>query len=205
MKRRFLVKYPQMKLAAPILTFVFLPFSAFTAERVEVLTLPPSPFADSEVSTNVVMNSTRNDVKVFDVSLDLSGAVSNSVQIAFGCDADGDGDLAHGETALVVGWRTGRWFVEDVRKGARHFEQASAAGAPRFLRMTVRTDGRFVPERAAFTNETGACFGALSQPASGFLFDRSWNLAKVTRRGVAPPGEWCCIDSDHRKLLIKLR
>ena len=194
-----------MKVNAAILMMALLAFPAFAAERVEVLTLPPSVFADTEVSTNIVVNRRRNDVKAFDVSMELAGSVSNSVQIAFGRDTDGDGNLAPGETALVLGWRTNRWFVEDVRKGARHFEPASAAAAQRFLRMSVRTDEKFVPLRAAFTNEAGECFAALSRPAPAFLFDREWNLAKVTRRGAAPPGEWCRVDSDYRKLAISLR
>ena len=187
------------------MTVAFIAFSAFAAERVEVLTLPPSVFADTEVSTNIVVNRRRNDVKAFSVYMELAGSVSNSVQIAFGRDADGDGNLAPGETALVLGWRTKRWFVEDVRRGSRHFEPASATAAQRFLRMSVRTDEKFVPLRAAFTNEAGECFAALSRPAAAFLFDREWNLAKVTRRGVAPPGEWCRVDSDYRKLAISLR
>ena len=192
-----------MKFGAAIFVVVLFALSALAAERVEVLTLPPSLFADTEVSTNVVVNRRRNDVKAFDVSMELAGSVSNSVQIAFGRDADGDGNLAPGETALVIGWRTRRWFVEDVRRGVRHFEPASAA--QRFLRMSVRTDDKFAPMHASFTNETGACFAALSHPVPAFLFDREWNLAKVTRRGAAPPGEWCRVDSDYRKLAISLR
>ena len=194
-----------MKFGVAILIVALLALSAFAAERVDVLTLPPSLFADTEVSTNIVVNRRRNDVKAFGVSIELAGSGSNSVQIAFGRDTDGDGNLAPGETALVLGWRTNRWFVEDVGKGARHFGPASAAAAQRFLRMSVRTDEKFVPLRAAFTNETGECFAALSCPVPAFLFDREWNLAKVTRRGVAPPGEWCRVDSDYRKLAISLR
>ena len=178
---------------------------AFADTSIVVPTLPGSPHADGEVSTNVVVNRMRSDVKVFDVALNLAGSVSNSVHVAFGRDADGDGDLAPGETALVVGWRTRRWFVEDASGKSRLFEPASDAPGPRFLRMSVCTDNGFVPRRAAFTNETGACFAALSRPAPAFLFDRSWNLAKVTRRGVAPHGEWCCIDNDYRKFYLILR
>ena len=72
-----------MKFGAAILTVAFLALPAFAAERVEVLTLPPSVFADTEVSTNIVVNRRRNDVKAFDVSMELAGSVSNSVQIAF--------------------------------------------------------------------------------------------------------------------------
>ena len=200
-----MVKYPQMKFAASVLVALLVHASAFAGARVEVLTLPPSVFVDTEVSTNIVVNRRRNDVKAFSVYMELAGSVSNSVQIAFGRDADGDGNLAPGETALVLGWRTRRWFVEDVRRGARHFEPASAAAAQRFLRMSVRTDDKFAPMHASFTNEAGACFAALSHPVPAFLFDREWNLAKVTRRGAVPPGEWCRVDSDYRKLSISLR
>lgn len=72
-----------MKFGAAILVVVLFALSALAAERVEVLTLPPSLFADTEVSTNIVVNRRRNDVKAFDVSMELAGAVSNSVQIAF--------------------------------------------------------------------------------------------------------------------------
>ena len=79
------------------------------------------------------------------------------------------------------------------------FLALSASAAERVEVLTLP------PMRAAFTNEAGACFAALSHPAPAFLFDREWNLAKVTRRGVAPPGEWCRVDSDYRKLAISLR
>ena len=133
-----------MKSGAAILMMALLAFSAFAAERVEVLTLPPSLFADTEVSTNVVVNRRRNDVKAFDVSMELAGSVSNSVQIAFGRDADGDRNLAPGETALVLGWRTNHWFV--VRAGVGR----GCAAIPPHVRADgrqVRPDARRVHER----------------------------------------------------------
>ncbi len=82
-----------------------------------------SPFLDTEVSTNIALNATRNDVREFNVCIDLAGTVSNGVQIAFGRDADEDGDLAPEETRLVLGWRRGRYFVEDVVGETRYFRQ----------------------------------------------------------------------------------
>lgn len=77
---------------------------------------------DTESSTNVAFNVRRNDVKVFDVRIEQASSVSNCVQVAFGRDADADGDLSPDEADLVLGWRAGRYFVEDVSAEERTFE-----------------------------------------------------------------------------------
>ena len=56
------------------------------ARVVVVGTQPESSCRDTEVSTNVVFNVSRNDTKKFEVRLDLSGTISNCVQVAFGQD-----------------------------------------------------------------------------------------------------------------------
>ena len=93
--------------------------------------LPDSQFADAESSTNVAFNAVRSDALDFRVEMDFDGSESNCVQIAFGRDADGDGDLAARETALVVGWRAGRYFVEGACGGGRTCEEAAPAFAGR--------------------------------------------------------------------------
>ena len=67
-----------------------------------------SDHLDTESSTNVAFNVRRNDVKVFDVRIEQASSVSNCVQVAFGRDADADGDLSPDEADLVLGWRAGR-------------------------------------------------------------------------------------------------
>ena len=86
---------------------------------ITVGTQPASPFADTEVCTNIAFNATRSDMREFDVRMELSGSVSNCVQVAFGRDEDGDGDLAPEETGLMFGWRGGRYVIEDVCGEAR--------------------------------------------------------------------------------------
>ena len=69
-----------------------------------------SDHLDTESSTNVAFNVRRNDVKVFDVRIEQASSASNCVQVAFGRDADADGDLSPDEADLVLGWRAGRYL-----------------------------------------------------------------------------------------------
>ena len=189
------------------LLIALLPLSlaASAAERT-VSDLPPSPYADTEVSSNVVFNATRGDAKFFDVRLELTGTVSNNVQIAFGRDADGDGDLALEETGLVLAWRGGRYCVENVPESERIVEvSASESDASRFLHMRVMTDRDLEPRAASFTNEAGPCFADLSDSAPDWLYRPDWNLLKVTRRGVDSASEWCRVECEYRKFVIRIK
>ena len=91
-----------MKIIVSLCLFAILPVMA-----VSVPALPESEFCDTEVFTNVAFNALRNDARHFGVSMDFSGTASNCVQIAFGHDADGDGNLEAVEIRLSLGWRSG--------------------------------------------------------------------------------------------------
>lgn len=54
-----------------------------SARVVAVGTQSESPYRDTEVSTNVAFNVSRNDTKTFEVRLERSGTTSNCVQVAF--------------------------------------------------------------------------------------------------------------------------
>ena len=188
-----------------VLAFLLLPFGANANVRT-VLDLPPAAYADTEVSSNVVFNATRGDAKFFDVRLELTGTVSNNVQIAFGRDADGDGDLALEETGLVLAWRGGRYCVEDVPESERIVEAAASESyGLRFLHMRVMTGRDFKPRTASFTNEAGPCFAGLSASAPDWLYRPEWNLLKVTRRGVDSSSEWCRVECDYRTFVIRIK
>lgn len=167
---------------------------------------PASLLADTEVSTNIAFNATRRDMREFDVRMELSGSVSNCVQVAFGRDEDGDGDLAPEETGLMFGWRGGRYVIEDVCGEARYFEDGvSTDETGRFLHMRVKMDRNMVPKRAAFTNEVGACFAPLTSPVPAWLYREEWNLMKVTRRGVVAADEWVQFVGEYRRFVITIR
>lgn len=164
---------------------------------------PVSTSLGTEVSTNVPFNVSRNDTKTFTVEMEQNGGVSNNVQVAFGQDLDGDGDLAPDESDLVLGWRRGSCFIEDVEGEERRFADSTEGVSRVSLEMTVKTDDVFRPRRAAFTNELGECFSDLGVPE--YLFKTNWNLLKVTRRGVDAADEWCRITSTYRSFAVHIR
>lgn len=135
--------------------------------------------------------------------MEFSGTVSNNVQIAFGRDYDSDGDLAPEESDLVLGWRRGRYFVEDVAESRRVFAESVEPTDGRFLTMRVTTDAAFRPKTVSFQTEAGACFDEVG--VQDYLFSTNWNLAKVTRRGVDATTEWCRIDNAYRQFIIQIR
>ena len=174
------------------------------ATTVHMGMLPQPAFPDTEVWTNVPFGSARTDVKSFEVLMRLAGSASNCVQVAFGHDADGDGDLAPEETGLVLGWRAGDWFVEDV-PGCRRLRERAAGDAPvRVLALRVLMDDAYVPRAASVTNEAGACFAELSA-APAWLFSADWNLLKATRRGPVPADEWFRADVRPRSFALVFR
>ena len=152
----------------------------------ETRTFPPLPapeFADTEVCACFPLNC-ADGVRTFGFSLEFNGTPSNSVQVAFGRDADGDGVLQPDETDLVAGWRRGRCFIENAAGAARIWEDAVGADGGRRtldLRMAVRHGAL---RRFAATNETGAVFQDLSADAPPWLYSAGWNLARLTARGL---------------------
>ncbi len=188
-----------------VVLLLALSVSVLAAARVVVPSLPQSEFADAEVSTNVAFRTDRRGVKALDVRVEFTGSESNCVEVAFGLDADGNGDLSSEEMRLLLGWRGGRRFVEDVASDNRRYEDAEPVSGRCFLALSVETDGDFLPRKAAFTCESGPCFTALAADASRFLCDSSWNLAKIIRRGASAADEWCEIRNDGPKFVLRVR
>ena len=179
--------------------------AALASSRVEVSALPAGEYADTEVSTNVAFRASRRGVKSLDVRIEYTGSESNCVEVAFGRDADGNGDLSAEEMRLLLGWRGGRRFVEDVATDDRVYEDAEPASGRRFLALSVTTNGDLVPRTAAFTCESGPCFTSLAADVPRFLCDSSWNLVKVVRRGTSAADEWCAVESSGPKFELRVR
>ena len=199
-----MVKYVHMNF---VVAFIFALFSAFAfaSARVEVSALPASEYADTEVSTNVAFRTGRKGVKALDVRIEYAGSESNCVEMAFGRDTDGNGDLSAEETRLLLGWRGGRRFVEDVASDERVYEDAEPLSGRRFLALSVATDGDLVPRTAKFTCESGPCFASLAAHPPRFLCDSSWNLVKVVRRGASAADEWCRVEHAGPTFSVKVR
>ena len=135
-------------------------------------TPPPSEFVDAESSVNVPLDPSRGPLMRLRLAADFTP--SNAVTVAFGTDADNDGDLAPEETVLQVGADCGASFIRDESKSKVEVEQWNlstySAGQPEqgytHLCSTSTSDFDFV----------------LKQPSD---VSRRYDLAKVTTHNFA--------------------
>ena len=73
--------------------------------------LPLSPFADTEISTNIAFAAYGPRQRRFTYELAFDAAPSNNFEVAFGRDGDGNGKLSRDEADFTVGWDCGEWFA----------------------------------------------------------------------------------------------
>ena len=165
-------------LAALVVLFTV---SVRAAERFGVPQLPESPFEDTEISTNIAFFAGDAAVRTFSLSLALDASPSNTVQLAFGMDADSDGVLSWAETDFLLGWRCGGWFFRDKVSGAESFVPREAG--PRTLDWALTVGSDQVPR--SLTAKEGSL--DLGFAASRGMFDPSWNRVRVTLRGLPGP------------------
>ena len=78
--------------------------------------LPPSDYADTEVSTNVSFAVNANLTDMMSIALVFAATPSNSVEVAIGHDADSDGNLSPEESAVVFGYDCGTWFQRSAAR-----------------------------------------------------------------------------------------
>ena len=133
---------------------------ACCAFGVEVPQLPPSEFTDTEVSTNFVFAVGNGSNRRLVFDLELAATPTNNVEIAIGCDADENGLLSLDEVSLTVGYDCGEWFVRSAANDSVTYSDVADSGT---LRRTYEVRSRHV--------------------------DPSWNLVKVTRRGLGVSSE----------------
>ena len=160
-----------MKLLAMI---QFLPVAAFA---VTVEPLPPSEFADTEVSTNIAFVVERPAMTRIEFTVALDATPTNNVEVAIGTDANSDGNLAVEETAYVFGYDCGAWFCR-----GRDENKIESSTVNLNLQPQPRLSHIFILKRRQL--------------------DTAWNLVKVTRRGC---GDTCeLVEAKGRKPGFKL-
>ena len=109
-----------------------------SARMVVVPPQPMSPYADTEVSTNIPFSVSSEHAREIEMRFALDGCMSNCVQVAFGKDADGDGVLGADEAETLYGWRNGRYFAESVADGLRVEEADSGNVDSRVFAINLR-------------------------------------------------------------------
>ena len=140
--------------------FVLLSMCAFSGFGIEVTALPTSEFWDTEVSTNFVFAVGEGSNRRLVFSLELEATPTNNVEIAVGCDADENGLLSLNEAALTVGYDCGEWMVRSTAMDSVTYSDIADSG---IFRRTYEVRSRHI--------------------------DPSWNLVKVTRRGLGVSSE----------------
>jgi len=133
---------------------------ACTVFGIEVPALPQSEFADTEVSTNFVFAVGEGSNRRLVFTVELEASPTNNVEVAIGCDVDEDGSLSLDEAALTVGYDCGEWFVRSSANDSVTYSDAADSGN---FRRTYEVRSRHI--------------------------DPSWNLVKVTRRGLGVANE----------------
>ena len=83
-----------MKCAIVVCVVLLFASAVFAAK---LLALPDSSFADTEVSTNFTFAVGGGSNRKLVFSLELQATPSNNVEVAIGCDANGDGRLSLNE------------------------------------------------------------------------------------------------------------
>ena len=127
---------------------------------VEVPALPQSEFADTEVSTNFTFAVGEGRNRRLVFTVELEATPTNNVEIAVGCDADEDGLFSLDEAALTVGYDCGEWFVRSAANDSVTYSDVADSGT---FRRTYEVRSRYI--------------------------DPSWNLVRVTRRGLGVSNE----------------
>ena len=155
--------------------------------RAAVMSLAPSvpEWADREASTNAALPAaTWQKRGHFDVRLSLAVG-TNLLQMAFGRDADGDGELSYEETALVIGRGAEEVFFENVAERRRYVETLPPIAMRRGLGMRVFLNGAGEPTGLLATNEAGiAVFPGWRHAPPAWCFDPSWDTVRVVSAGL---------------------
>lgn len=176
-----------------------------SARTVAVPTMSVSPYADTEVPTNVAINKAQ--ISYSDLEFHFSGTPTNNLELAFGTDVNTNGVLDAEEVETRFGWRSGRYFIENALTWER-FVSEPASGAQN-LSVEMHLDIRYALQQVKRVNVTGtnaSAFGwILSERPPAWIWRREWNLMRVTRRGTEPPSDWLSYKAANLGFSIRLR
>ena len=159
----------------------------FLAAALVVPSMPPPEYDDCEVVTNCVFDASRGDAKMFALKIELDATSSNGVEVVFGREADGDGRLSRTETEMSVGYCCGEWKVTNIVTGDT-FSCAGTFGCTA-LDWKLRLNRNRTPRSLTATTNGQPVFTQLCQSPPQFLFDPTWNAAKIIRRGQSDPNQ----------------
>ena len=138
--------------------------------------LPPSEYADTEVTTNIPFAVSLDTMSRVEFTVSLDASPTNCVEVSVGTDADGDGCLSLDEAGQTCGYRCGAWFARDAAADAE-----TVTAEPR----TGRLEKTFLLRRGRLNS--------------------AWNLVKVTRRGAGAVDELTVIEGRKPGFVLEVK
>lgn len=168
--------------------------STVFADRPLVIgSLPPCEYADTEVTTNCPFSFSNPNARHLTVKIELTATASNNVEIAFGRDVDEDLTVSSEEVAISVGWDSGSWILRQgpatgSRDLARWAASAVTAAPVKSFDFTLNFRGD-EPESVEATENGQPVVWDVPDPLPDWTVDRSWNMARISVRGVDAANE----------------
>ena len=152
-----------------------LPLAAF-GKTVTVEPLPPSEFADTEVSTNIPIHVNLERLDWMRFALEFSPTATNDIEVLIGHDADTNGVLSVGESRIAFGYDCGNWFVREGEE--------------------VRAETYICSEQMYARRELAIRYKD---------FAPDWDLVKVVRRGLGASDESILLVEERKRFVLFVR
>ena len=168
-----------------------LALAVHASARLAVLSLPEAVRPLAEVETNVVFSTGAATDNKWTLTIERDAAVSNSLEVVFGREANEDGVLGVEEGELCVGWDCGEWFWRDRRANTA----CRVEGTAQRLEMVIYLSRDRVAKSLA-----SSVFPAVVSPT---CFNPDWNLARVVSRGAEIVRVESKVSIDALKLRIR--
>lgn len=150
-----------------LLAAALLPAPAAVTRESSTGPVAASAFLDTESSVCLRVTNGVASQCGFGFDLEFFRTPSNNVEVAFGRDADGDGQLSFSETEMSTGWDCGTYFVDPFAEGRRYDDRPSeelARGCGR-TRMSYSADMNGLGNgMAEMYLEVGAMYGDVAVP-----------------------------------------
>ena len=155
-----------------------LPLAAF-GKTVTVEPLPPSEYADTEVSTNIPIHVNLERLDWMRFALEFSPTATNDIEVLIGHDADTNGVLSVEESRIAFGYDCGQWFERRMENVEWRIENGGEGGA----------NGRVRRELAIRYKD----------------FAPDWDLVKVVRRGLSASDESVSLVEERKRFVLFVR
>ncbi|MBP5227235.1 MAG: hypothetical protein J6336_07615 [Kiritimatiellae bacterium] len=153
---------------------------------VEVGAFPQPSGIAGGISTNLPIGRWTADKRILRLTLAFTATPTNSVLVSFGADRDGDGILSAEELELTAGWDCGLWILDPCGFTPPMTGTPSVTGGRLSLDLDLRLDASGRVAHGSVLSDGSPLFGLSADAPPGWLFSKSWDLARLDVRGLPP-------------------